>query len=77
MKIFSLLTIIRDILLAIKEISDKVAKSAFKRRSKEATDKIVEGDQIDAEKVISDGSGGDPTKHDYDGLRTQDAKKRR
>lgn len=72
-----MLTLIRDILLAIKNIAEKVANIALKRKVDKAMDKLKEGDQTGVEDVLTDGDGGNPTKHKYDGLRTQKAKKRR
>jgi len=76
MKWLAFLTLIRDSLLALREFSKRVAKSARKRKLKKATTEAKEGDQRGVEEALS-GKSGNPTKHEYDGLRTQDAKKRR
>jgi len=76
MNLIALLTLVRDILKSLKDISVRVAKSAKKVRLKKAIKKVKEeGDQRGVEESLS-GQSGNPTKHEYDGLHTQPAKKR-
>lgn len=77
MKLVALLIAIRDILFLVRDFMIRVSKAVFLRKTKEATEKVEnEGDQRGVEEVLS-GKSGEPTDHDYDGLRTRPEKDRR
>lgn len=77
MKLIALLTLVRDIIFGIKEIMSRVRRTIKEKNIQKALEKSKEeGDQRGVENALS-GASGRPTKHKFDGLHTQKAKKRR
>ena len=71
------LALLKDIVYAIRDILKRVSLLKMRKKIKKATKKAKdEGDQQGVEKSISD-NAGEPTEHEYAGLHTRPAKKRR
>lgn len=75
--ILAVLALIRDIAVSVKYIAKFIRDIAAKVKFKKALKKAKEtGDQRDVEKNLSSNSG-EPTEHEYNGLRTGPPKDRR